>query len=142
VGGSSACNFMIYHRPSRGSLDKWAELTGDSEWTFGKRFGDYKKSVSFTPPKVSSELEMIHQEGEFKSRESNDILFSMICAGRHQQLNMMRKLSSELMGQFKSRTPSWLNLFRGTCNSVSTKRVFTPPRASTEEPWMESNTRL
>ncbi|PLW08728.1 hypothetical protein PCANC_26122, partial [Puccinia coronata f. sp. avenae] len=51
VGGSSARNFMIYHRPSRGSLDKWAELTGDSEWTFGKRFGDYKKSVSFTPPK-------------------------------------------------------------------------------------------
>ncbi|KAA1078614.1 hypothetical protein PGTUg99_014120 [Puccinia graminis f. sp. tritici] len=51
IGGSSARNFMIYHRASKGSLDKWAELTGDPDWTFEKRFDDYQKSVSFTPPK-------------------------------------------------------------------------------------------
>jgi choline dehydrogenase len=53
IGGSSARNFMIYHRASKGSLDKWAELTGDPDWTFEKRFDDYQKSVSFTAPKVS-----------------------------------------------------------------------------------------
>jgi hypothetical protein len=44
---------MIYQRASKGSLDKWAELTGDPDWTFEKRFADYQKSVSFTAPKVS-----------------------------------------------------------------------------------------
>jgi len=51
IGGGSARNFMIYQRATRGSLDKWAELTGDPEWTFENRFSDYQKSVSFTPPK-------------------------------------------------------------------------------------------
>ncbi|PLW06482.1 hypothetical protein PCANC_26569 [Puccinia coronata f. sp. avenae] len=51
IGGTSARNFMIYQRASKGSLDKWAELTGDSDWTFEKRFEDYQKSVSFTAPK-------------------------------------------------------------------------------------------
>ncbi|KAA1078616.1 hypothetical protein PGT21_021418 [Puccinia graminis f. sp. tritici] len=51
IGGSSARNFMIYQRASKGSLDKWAELTGDPDWTFEKRFADYQKSVSFTAPK-------------------------------------------------------------------------------------------
>lgn len=51
IGGSSARNFMIYQRGSKGSIDQWAELTGDPEWSFEKRFGDYQKSVSFTPPK-------------------------------------------------------------------------------------------
>ncbi|WAQ84880.1 hypothetical protein PtA15_5A453 [Puccinia triticina] len=51
IGGSSARNFMVYQRASKGSLDKWAELTGDPEWSFEKRFVDYQKSVSFTAPK-------------------------------------------------------------------------------------------
>ncbi|PLW19223.1 hypothetical protein PCASD_15138 [Puccinia coronata f. sp. avenae] len=50
IGGSSARNFMIYQRASKGSLDKWAELTGDPDWTFERRFEDYQKSVSFTAP--------------------------------------------------------------------------------------------
>ncbi|KAA1097239.1 hypothetical protein PGT21_028321 [Puccinia graminis f. sp. tritici] len=51
IGGSSARNFMIYQRASKGSLDKWAELAGDPEWTFESRLTDYQKSVSFTAPK-------------------------------------------------------------------------------------------
>ncbi|KAH9457984.1 hypothetical protein MJO29_005111 [Puccinia striiformis f. sp. tritici] len=51
IGGSSARNFMIYQRPSKSSLDQWAELTGDHQWTFKKRLADYQKSVSFTAPK-------------------------------------------------------------------------------------------
>ncbi|OAV90823.1 hypothetical protein PTTG_02176 [Puccinia triticina 1-1 BBBD Race 1] len=51
IGGSSARNFMIYQRASKGSIDKWAELTGDPDWTFEKRYSDYQKSVSFTAPK-------------------------------------------------------------------------------------------
>ncbi|CAH7667457.1 choline dehydrogenase [Phakopsora pachyrhizi] len=51
IGGSSTRNFMIYQRGSKGSIDSWAQLTGDSSWNFRSRFDDYQKSVSFTPPK-------------------------------------------------------------------------------------------
>ncbi|WAR58213.1 hypothetical protein PtB15_5B445 [Puccinia triticina] len=51
IGGSSARNIMIYHRASKGSVDQWATLTGDPDWTFENRFVDYQKSVSFTAPK-------------------------------------------------------------------------------------------
>ena len=29
LGGSSGLNFMVYHRPTRGSLDMWADAVGD-----------------------------------------------------------------------------------------------------------------
>ncbi|TEY32845.1 hypothetical protein BOTCAL_0712g00010 [Botryotinia calthae] len=34
LGGSSARNFMWFHRSSRGAYQKWANLTGDKEYEF------------------------------------------------------------------------------------------------------------
>ncbi|PWN52088.1 alcohol oxidase [Violaceomyces palustris] len=48
---SHLCNFMLYQRPTKGSMQKWVDLTGDPQWNFDARFQDFKKSVKFTPPK-------------------------------------------------------------------------------------------
>lgn len=32
LGGSSALNFMLYHRGTTGTYDQWAELTGDESY--------------------------------------------------------------------------------------------------------------
>ncbi|KAE8354563.1 hypothetical protein BDV28DRAFT_147020 [Aspergillus coremiiformis] len=50
LGGSSAMNFMIYQRPTRESMDKWATAVNDSSYTFDQMLPYFKKSVHFTPP--------------------------------------------------------------------------------------------
>ncbi|OBT49213.1 hypothetical protein VE00_00164 [Pseudogymnoascus sp. WSF 3629] len=50
VKRSSARNFMIYQRPTVGSLDKWADETGDSSYSFDNFLPYFKKSPRFTPP--------------------------------------------------------------------------------------------
>ncbi|KAL8832584.1 MAG: hypothetical protein Q9170_004828 [Blastenia crenularia] len=49
-GGSSAANYMGYFRPTAGSLDRWAELVGDRDWSWDSVYPYYKKSCNFTPP--------------------------------------------------------------------------------------------
>ncbi|KAE8212206.1 hypothetical protein CF327_g4139 [Tilletia walkeri] len=48
LGGSSVRNFMIYQRPSVGSMSIWQSLTGDSTWGFWERFNDFKRGITFT----------------------------------------------------------------------------------------------
>lgn len=43
---------MIYQRGSKSSYDQWATLTGDSGWSWNSVLPYFKKSVTFTPPKV------------------------------------------------------------------------------------------
>lgn len=68
VGGSSAINFLIFHRcaprrkksgkatdkviyrPSRGSMDLWAEQVGDDSYKWDNVLPYFKKSATFTPP--------------------------------------------------------------------------------------------
>lgn len=47
LGGSSARNFMVYQRPTSGSLEKWARAVGDEryEWQNFRRYFD--RSVMF-----------------------------------------------------------------------------------------------
>ncbi|KFA69267.1 hypothetical protein S40285_08818 [Stachybotrys chlorohalonatus IBT 40285] len=54
LGGSSALNFMIYHRPNRGALDAWAEAVGDESYSFDQFLPYFQKSVTFTPPNMSA----------------------------------------------------------------------------------------
>ncbi|CAD6576570.1 MAG: hypothetical protein CYPHOPRED_006033 [Cyphobasidiales sp. Tagirdzhanova-0007] len=46
LGGSSARNVMIYHRPSNGSLQKWADDVGDQSYSPKNFFPFYHQSVS------------------------------------------------------------------------------------------------
>ncbi|KAH7305473.1 choline dehydrogenase [Stachybotrys elegans] len=56
LGGSSALNFMIHHRPNRGALDEWAEIVGDDSYTFDQFLPYFQKSFNFTPPNTSTRL--------------------------------------------------------------------------------------
>ncbi|KAL0932302.1 choline dehydrogenase [Colletotrichum truncatum] len=56
LGGSSALNFMIHHRPNRGALDKWAEEVGDESYGFDQFLPYFQKSFTFTPPNTKTRL--------------------------------------------------------------------------------------
>ncbi|KAF9700411.1 hypothetical protein EKO04_001621 [Ascochyta lentis] len=48
LGGSSGRNQMIYHRPSVGSLQAWAEKVGDQSWTWENMTKYYERSMQLT----------------------------------------------------------------------------------------------
>ncbi|EAW09400.1 GMC family oxidoreductase [Aspergillus clavatus NRRL 1] len=50
LGGSSARNFMVYHRPTAGSLQRWADEVGDESYTFNRMLPYFQKSCHYTPP--------------------------------------------------------------------------------------------
>lgn len=50
LGGSSALNFMLYHRGTNGSYDKWAREVGDDDYTFDKLLPYFQRSTHITPP--------------------------------------------------------------------------------------------
>jgi choline dehydrogenase len=50
LGGSSALNTMGYHRGSKGSYQRWADLAGDQSYTFENILPYFHKSCNFTPP--------------------------------------------------------------------------------------------
>ncbi|KAL4864904.1 hypothetical protein BDV12DRAFT_200623 [Aspergillus spectabilis] len=56
LGGSSAQNFMIYQRPTRQSLDRWAEAVNDSSYSFDQVWPYYQRSTRFTPPNPEKRL--------------------------------------------------------------------------------------
>ncbi|KAI9843172.1 MAG: hypothetical protein M1838_002735, partial [Thelocarpon superellum] len=53
LGGSSARNFMLYHRPTTGSLQMWADQVEDSSYTFDNLLPFYEKSVQYTAPSIT-----------------------------------------------------------------------------------------
>ncbi|KAL8650553.1 MAG: hypothetical protein Q9226_005098, partial [Calogaya cf. arnoldii] len=48
LGGSSARNYMIYHRPTVGAMQKWADEVGDQSYTWDNILPFFKKSCNFT----------------------------------------------------------------------------------------------
>ena len=52
LGGSSARNYMIYHRPTIGSTQKWAGETKDQSYTFPNFLPYYERTINFTGPTV------------------------------------------------------------------------------------------
>ncbi|KAI0872389.1 glucose-methanol-choline oxidoreductase [Hypoxylon argillaceum] len=51
LGGCSARNFMIYHRGTNGSYQKWADMVGDDSYTFENLLPYFEKSVHLSPPR-------------------------------------------------------------------------------------------
>lgn len=49
-GGSSTRNFMLYQRPTVGTMNLWTQLTGDNSWSWSNTLTAFKKSMTFTPP--------------------------------------------------------------------------------------------
>ncbi|KAL4951723.1 hypothetical protein BDW69DRAFT_201274 [Aspergillus filifer] len=50
LGGSSASNFMVYQRPTKDSMDTWAEAVNDTSYKFENILPFYKRTVDFTAP--------------------------------------------------------------------------------------------
>lgn len=53
LGGSSARNYMAFHRPTIDSLGMWTDQAGDESYTFENFLPYYEKSVNFTGPDFS-----------------------------------------------------------------------------------------
>ncbi|KAI0107836.1 GMC oxidoreductase [Nemania sp. FL0031] len=51
LGGSSARNFMVYHRGTNGSYQKWADMVDDDSYTFQNLLPFFEKSVHLSPPR-------------------------------------------------------------------------------------------
>lgn len=59
LGGSSARNYLVYQRPSRGSMDQWAAAVSDGAWNWKNVLSYYQRSSRFHEP-----------DGEFRGGNS------------------------------------------------------------------------
>ncbi|KAI4644261.1 hypothetical protein J4E93_006161 [Alternaria ventricosa] len=50
LGGSSALNFMVYHRGTTASYQMWADAVGDQSYTMANLTPFFNKAVTFTAP--------------------------------------------------------------------------------------------
>ncbi|GKU08449.1 unnamed protein product, partial [Fusarium langsethiae] len=50
LGGSSQLNFLVYHRPTNGTMAKWAEEVGDDSYQWNQMLPHFQKTATFTPP--------------------------------------------------------------------------------------------
>ncbi|KAL9563845.1 hypothetical protein ACKAV7_012017 [Fusarium commune] len=50
LGGSSQLNFLVYHRPTNGTMAKWAEEVGDDSYRWDAMLPHFQRSANFTPP--------------------------------------------------------------------------------------------
>ncbi|KAK8102376.1 gmc oxidoreductase protein [Apiospora sp. TS-2023a] len=52
LGGSSARNYMLYHRGTKGTYQMWADQVGDVSYEFDNFLPYFEKSLNFTPPNM------------------------------------------------------------------------------------------
>ncbi|KAL8808636.1 MAG: hypothetical protein Q9200_004165 [Gallowayella weberi] len=52
LGGSSARNFLAYHRGTEGSYKQWADAVGDDSYLFPNFLKYFKRSCQVTPPNL------------------------------------------------------------------------------------------
>ncbi|PWY89102.1 GMC oxidoreductase [Aspergillus heteromorphus CBS 117.55] len=54
LGGSSASNMMIYQRPNKEAMERWAEVVHDDSYTFRRVLPFFQRTANFTPPDNSN----------------------------------------------------------------------------------------
>lgn len=52
LGGSSARNYLAYHRGTKGSYDRWAEEVGDGSYTLANLDQYFERSVNLAAPNI------------------------------------------------------------------------------------------
>ncbi|RDW67184.1 GMC family oxidoreductase [Aspergillus mulundensis] len=57
LGGSSASNFMVYQRPTKESMELWAEAVNDSSYSFENTLPFYKRTANLTAPDTTLRTE-------------------------------------------------------------------------------------
>ncbi|KAF2497648.1 alcohol oxidase, partial [Lophium mytilinum] len=53
LGGSSARHFLVYHRGTKGSYQKWADQVGDDSYAWDNLLPYFEKSCTLTPPNTT-----------------------------------------------------------------------------------------
>ncbi|KAK7975401.1 hypothetical protein PG989_013864 [Apiospora arundinis] len=74
LGGSSALNFLIYHRPDKGSMKTWADAVGDESYEFDALLPYFKKSITFTPPNNNvrpANATPVYYESDFSANQEH-----------------------------------------------------------------------
>ncbi|KAI9663533.1 MAG: hypothetical protein M1831_002542 [Alyxoria varia] len=54
LGGSSARHYMAYHRPTRGSMEQWADEVGDAGYEFDNMLPHFKAGIAYSLPDLST----------------------------------------------------------------------------------------
>lgn len=70
LGGSSQLNFLVYHRPTNGTMAKWAEEVGDDSYQWDQMLPHFQKTATFTPPdntKRGASIETDYDASAFSS---------------------------------------------------------------------------
>lgn len=70
LGGSSALNFMAYHRGTNGSYQKWADEVDDQSYTFENLLPYFQRSTNVTYPNnetLRSNVTIHHDHSAFRS---------------------------------------------------------------------------
>ena len=52
LGGSSARNFLSFHRATKEAFSEWATMVGDDSYTFSNLLPYFKRSSTFTKPNM------------------------------------------------------------------------------------------
>ena len=65
-GGSSARHYMAYQRPSKGSLQMWADTVGDKSYEFENFLPYYERAIKFSPPR--SDLRSANATPDYDAR--------------------------------------------------------------------------
>jgi choline dehydrogenase len=76
LGGTTARNFMLYHRANKGIFDIWASLTNDASWSWNSVFPYFKKSPTLTPPNTSirqQNASVIYNAAAFDNSQSGPL---------------------------------------------------------------------
>ncbi|KAH8896368.1 choline dehydrogenase [Thozetella sp. PMI_491] len=69
LGGSSARNIMIYQRPDKGSLQKWADVVEDESFSYDRMLPYYRKSCKFTAPSPQPNANVSYNPDAFGANE-------------------------------------------------------------------------
>ncbi|CZT20770.1 related to choline dehydrogenase [Ramularia collo-cygni] len=73
IGGSSARNYMAFHRGTNGSYQRWAEEVDDNSYALSNLMKYFQRSVTLTPP--NSDLRFANSSVEFASSAFNNSLY-------------------------------------------------------------------
>lgn len=65
LGGSSAMNFMIYHRASRVEFDAWESVLNISSWNWETIYAAFKAAENFTEAPLALEQEGLTSEAAY-----------------------------------------------------------------------------
>ncbi|KAI7364108.1 GMC oxidoreductase [Hortaea werneckii] len=71
LGGSSARNYMAYHRGTTGSYQKWADQVDDQSFTLPNLLKYFQRSTSLTPPNTEARFDngtVYYDAGAFSNR--------------------------------------------------------------------------